>query len=104
MEKKVIDVLMKMGMPANIKGFKYIVDAIRIFEEDGNCTTVDLYNRIAELNKDTYTRVERAIRHAFSIVRRDKENELYKKYLSCENETNGNLLATLYYRLKTEVE
>lgn len=104
MEKKVINVLMEMGMSPSIKGFGYIVDAISIFEECGNTTIRYIYDKIAESHNDTYTRVERSIRHAFSCVLKDEENETVKKYLSCENKSNGNLLATLYYRLKTEVE
>lgn len=32
---KVEDVLFAMGVPANMKGFKYIVDALEIIDRDG---------------------------------------------------------------------
>lgn len=104
MEKRVIEILIAMGMSPSIKGFKYIVDAISIFEECGNPVIIYLYDKIAQRNGDERRRVERAIRHAFSCVLKNGENGTVKKYLLCENKTNGNLLATLYYRVKAEVE
>ena len=34
MKNKTINALIEMGIPANIKGFKYIVDAMVLFSED----------------------------------------------------------------------
>lgn len=34
MRNRAINALIEMGMPANIKGFGYIVDVIGLFEED----------------------------------------------------------------------
>lgn len=105
MKNKVINALIEMGVPANIKGFGYIVDAILIFEENEDWVSVKsmaLYSKIAKMNGDTYTRVERAIRHAFSSVLRNGEPIVVNKYLTYQNASNSNLLAILYYRLKME--
>ena len=67
--EKVEAVLFKMGMPANVKGFGYIVDSVLLLEEDSKIKTTYLYFKVAQRNGTTGQRVERAIRHAFDIVR-----------------------------------
>ena len=37
--EKVEAVLFKMGMPANVKGFGYIVDSVLLLEEDSKIKT-----------------------------------------------------------------
>lgn len=106
MKNKAIDALLEMGMPADIKGFHYIVDAICLFEHEGwRCVkTTTLYQKIAEINNETASSVERAIRHAFSVVITKGRLETVEKYLSFHNTTNGNLLHVFYLRLKQEEE
>ena len=105
MKNKAINALIEMGMPADIKGFHYIVDAMCLFDEDdfwkkGKISC--LYNKLAEMNDDKWALVERAIRHAFSIVLIKGNLEAVKKYLSLQKTTNGNLLATLFLKLSQE--
>lgn len=104
MKNKTINALIEMGMPANIRGFHYIVDAMIMFEEKDECTerTTELYQKIAEMHNTTAQRVERAIRHAFQIVLKDGYLESVEKYLTLQRATNGNLLHTLYLRLSME--
>lgn len=106
MKYKAIDALLEMGMPVNIKGFHYIVTAMCLFEHEGwRCVkTTTLYQKIAEINNETASRVERAIRHAFSVVITKGHLETVEKYLSFHNTTNGNLLHVFYLRLKQEEE
>lgn len=106
MKNKAINTLLEMGMPADIKGFHYIVDAICLFEHEGwRCVkTTTLYQKIAEINNETASSVERAIRHAFSVVITKGRLETVEKYLSFHNTTNGNLLRVFYLRLKQEEE
>ena len=103
MKNKTIKALLEMGMPADIKGFQYITEIMCLYERGeqmlcGNMMAV--YKTIAERFNTTTTRVERAIRHAFSVVLQNEE--LSKKYLPTPYKHNGALLATLYYRLKME--
>lgn len=104
MKNKTINALLEMGMPANIKGFQYIVDAMCLFEDEewknGKITT--LYWKIAKMNNDKSHCVERAIRHAFEVVLIKGDLEVVKKYLTMQNVTNGNLLHVLYLRLSQE--
>lgn len=102
MRNKAINVLLEMGMPANIKGFEYIADAMEFLHENNGLSTGELYRKIAEKNSDMVARVERSIRHAFTSVFKNGNKELVKKYLSFINRTNGNLLRVLYLRLSQE--
>ena len=96
MRDKVIDVLLDVGVPAGVKGFSYICDAIEIFDTD------PYYADIAKKNDTTSSRVERAIRHAFETAIMKGNQDMVNKYLDTVNTQNSNLLKTLYLRLKQE--
>ena len=102
---KIEDVLLAMGVPAGIKGFNYIVDAIEIFYERGTDIgiTKELYPTIAEKNNATPSKVERAIRCAFEVVRSYKGNpEVADKYIGFINCNNSSSLKQLHMMLKRE--
>lgn len=104
MKNKAVNALIEMGMPANIKGFQYIAEAMELFEKDQawRLKLTALYHKIAAINGDTPSRVERAIRHAFSIVLTSGYLEVVEKYLTLQNTTNGNLLTVFFLRLSQE--
>ena len=106
MRNKAINVLIQMGMPADNKGFNYIVDAMCLFKnsEWRNGKITLLYEKIAEMNNTKASRAERAIRTAFSCVLEKGHLETVEKYLTLQKTTNGNLLHVLYLRLTQEVE
>lgn len=63
--------LHEIGVPAHIKGYHYLRDAIRISVEDRemiSSVTKKLYPGIASLHETTASRVERAIRHAIEVA------------------------------------
>ncbi len=102
---KIEDTLLAMGVPAGIKGFTYIADAIQIFDERGTniSITKELYPEIAERNGTTPSRVERAIRHAFERVRSYRGNpEIINHYIGMDNCENSSSLKTLYIRIKQD--
>lgn len=101
---KIEDILLTMGIPAGIKGFNYIVDAIEIFDERGMniSITKELYPAIAKKNSTTQTRVERAIRHAFEVVRYKGDKEAVRKYIGTVNCNNSSSLKQLHMMLKRE--
>lgn len=101
--EKIEDTLLAMGVPAGIKGFNYIADAMQIFDERGTdiSITKELYPAIAERNNTTPSRTERAIRHAFGIVRGHKGNtEIVEKYIGFTNCNNSSSPKQLYMMLK----
>ena len=102
---KIEDTLLAMGVPAGIKGFTYIADAIQIFDEIGTdiSITKELYPSVAKKRGTTPSRVERAIRHAFEVVRSRKGNpEVVEKYVGFTNCNNSSSLKTLYIRIKQD--
>lgn len=104
MKNKAINALIEMGMPANIKGFKYIIEAMCLFGdyEWRSRKITMLYHEIGKRNNDTPSRVEQAIRHAFGVVLSKNNKESLEKYLTIKNPTNSNLLHVLYLRLSQE--
>ena len=105
MRDKTIDVLLQMGVPASIKGFTYICDAIELFDTDPyypDGKICSLYFEIARLHETTASRVERAIRHAFEVALTKGERDIVELYLDCEHTQNSNLLKTLYFRMQQE--
>lgn len=102
---KIEDTLLTMGVPAGIKGFTYIADAIQIFDERGTNISItrELYPAIAERNNTTPSRTERAIRHAFERVRSYRGNpDVINHYIGMDNCENSSSLKTLYIRIKQE--
>ena len=88
MRDKTIDVLLQMGVPASIKGFTYICDAIELFDTDPyypDGKICSLYFEIARLHETTASRVERAIRHAFEVALTKGERDIVELYLDCEH-------------------
>ncbi len=70
-EAVVTDVIQKIGMPANIRGYRYVRTAVMECIENTNrlnSITKALYPIVAEKHETTTSRVERAIRHAISTT------------------------------------
>ena len=70
-ESDVTDVIHDVGIPAHIKGYHYLRDAIMMVIKEPemlNSITKILYPTIAKSNQTTPSRVERAIRHAIEVA------------------------------------
>ena len=71
LETDITKMLHELGIPAHIKGYQYLRDAISMVVEDqemmGSVTKI-LYPAIAKRNQTTASRVERAIRHAIEVA------------------------------------
>ena len=71
LEKDVTQILHEIGVPAHIKGYQYLRDAITASVEDQDMlssVTKVLYPNIAKKHQTTPSRVERAIRHAIEVA------------------------------------
>ena len=71
LEKDVTDMIHEIGVPAHIKGYQYLREAIMMSVEDMemlNSITKILYPTIAKRFQTTPSRVERAIRHAIEVA------------------------------------
>jgi two-component system, response regulator, stage 0 sporulation protein A len=71
LESAITQIIHEIGVPAHIKGYHYLREAIGIVFNDveilGSITKT-LYPRIAERFKTTPSRVERAIRHSIEVA------------------------------------
>jgi len=70
-QAKVTKIMRDVGVPAHIKGYQYMRDAILMAVEDReviSAVTKRLYPELAKAYKTTPSRVERAIRHAIEVA------------------------------------
>jgi two-component system response regulator (stage 0 sporulation protein A) len=71
LEVRISRALHKMGVPANIKGYRYLTTAIELCINDMDMlgsVTKQLYPTIAKRYDTTSSRVERAIRHSIEVA------------------------------------
>ncbi len=71
LEQDVTDMIHEIGVPAHIKGYQYLREAIMMSVEDSSMIssiTKILYPTIAKRFQTTPSRVERAIRHAIEVA------------------------------------
>ena len=71
LENDVTEMIHEIGVPAHIKGYHYLREAIMMCVEDVemlNAITKVLYPTIADNFRTTPSRVERAIRHAIEVA------------------------------------
>ena len=71
LELMVTEIIHQIGVPAHIKGYHYLRDAIILCVRTPqiiNSVTKQLYPSVAKLNDTTSSRVERAIRHAIEVA------------------------------------
>ena len=71
LEIDITNLIHEVGVPAHIKGYQYLRDAITLVVKNMDylsAVTKELYPAIAKMNNTTPSRVERAIRHAIEIA------------------------------------
>ena len=71
LEMRVTNIIHDIGVPAHIKGYQYLREAIIMTVKDMdiiNAITKVLYPTVAKRYKTTSSRVERAIRHAIEVA------------------------------------
>lgn len=83
LEVRVTEVIHQIGVPAHIKGYQYLRDAIIMAVDDmesvGAITKI-LYPSIAKQYHTTSSRVERAIRHAIEVAWDRGDLETLQRY------------------------
>ncbi|MGN1081300.1 MAG: sporulation transcription factor Spo0A [Acutalibacteraceae bacterium] len=71
LELMITEIIHQIGVPAHIKGYHYLRDAIILCVRDSemiNSVTKILYPTVAKMYDTTSSRVERAIRHAIEVA------------------------------------
>lgn len=109
LEEEVTEILHQIGIPAHIKGYMYLRDAIIMVVENidllGSVTKV-LYPAIADRFKTTPSRVERAIRHAIEVAWSRNNIDIIKKFFGYTiktekgKPTNSEFIAMMADRLR----
>lgn len=93
LEREVTSVIHEVGVPAHIKGYQYVREAILIAVQDMdviNAVTKVLYPEVARRYATTPSRVERAVRHAIEVAWDRGDLETLQRYFGYTvNSTKG---------------
>ena len=111
LEEDVTNMIHEIGVPAHIKGYQYLRDAIIMVVNDIdmlNSITKILYPTIAKKHQTTPSRVERAIRHAIEVAwsrgKMDTIDDLFGYTVHTEKgkPTNSEFIALIADRIRLE--
>ena len=111
LETDVTNIIHEIGVPAHIKGYQYLRDAIILSVNDMemlNSITKILYPTIAKKHQTTASRVERAIRHAIEVAwsrgKMDTIDELFGYTVSTGKgkPTNSEFIALIADKIRLE--
>jgi len=113
MEAKITNIIHEIGVPAHIKGYLYLREAISMVIDDVEllgAVTKELYPNIAKKYNTTPSRVERAIRHAIEVAwSRGKVETInsifgYTVHTDKGKPTNSEFIAMVADKLRLEQE
>ena len=111
LEEKITNIFLTVGIPAHIKGYQFLRDAIKMAVDDPhiiNSITKKLYPGIAKLYDTTASKVERAIRHAIEVAwnkgKIENINDVFglRVYDTHEKPTNGEFIALVADKMLLE--
>jgi len=111
LEAMVTSIIHEVGVPAHIKGYQYLREAILIAVDDIdviNAVTKVLYPEVAKRFGTTASRVERAIRHAIEVAWDRGDLETLQKYFGYTvsnvkgKPTNSEFIAMIADRLQLQ--
>ena len=112
LEASITAIIHEVGVPAHIKGYQYLREAILIAIQDMdviNAVTKVLYPEVAKRFDTTASRVERAIRHAIEVAWDRGDLETLQKYFGYTvsnakgKPTNSEFIAMIADRLQLEL-
>jgi two-component system response regulator (stage 0 sporulation protein A) len=113
LEALVTNIIHEVGVPAHIKGYQYLREAIVMVVSDIdmiNQITKQLYPEIAEKYRTTPSRVERAIRHAIEVAwgrgQQDVVERIFGYTVSAAKgkPTNSEFIAMIADKLRLELK
>ncbi len=108
LDEKITGVFLSIGIPAHIKGYHFLREAIKMVVKNPeliNSITKKLYPGIAEPFETSASKVERAIRHAIEVAwSRGKIENInafigYNIYTNNDKPTNGEFIALMADKL-----
>ena len=111
LEADVTEIIHEIGVPAHIKGYQYLREAIIMAVQDSKAVesiTKVLYPEVAKKFRTTPSRTERAIRHAIEVAWDRGDIEIFKKYFGNTispmkgKPTNSEFIAMLADHIRSE--
>lgn len=111
-EEKITNIFITVGIPAHIKGYQFLREAIKLAMENPdiiNSITKKLYPSIAEKFDTSASKVERAIRHAIEVAwnrgKIENINNIFGLTIYANNEkpTNGEFIALVADKMLLDV-
>lgn len=111
LEEKITNIFLTVGIPAHIKGYQFLREAIKMAVNDPhiiNSITKRLYPGIAQMYDTTASKVERAIRHAIEVAwnkgKIENINDVFglHVYDTHEKPTNGEFIALVADKMLLE--
>jgi two-component system response regulator (stage 0 sporulation protein A) len=111
LDEKITNIFLVIGIPAHIRGYHFLREAIRMVYSDSNLInkiTKELYPGIAARFDTSASKVERAIRHAIEVAwtrgKIDNINQFfgYNIYTKNDKPTNGEFIALVADKLIME--
>ena len=111
-EEKITNIFITVGIPAHIKGYQFLREAIKLAMENPdiiNSITKKLYPSIAERFETSASKVERAIRHAIEVAwsrgKIENINSVFglTVYTNNEKPTNGEFIALVADKMLLDV-
>lgn len=109
LEERIANLFLTVGIPAHIKGYQYLREAVRMVIENPDLMgriTKELYPGIAHRFGTTSSKVERAIRHAIEVAwnrgRIEALDEAFGRNVCSldDKPTNGEFIALVSDRLR----
>ena len=70
MDKRLMDILLTIGIPANLQGYQFLKDSIKLVIKNPECInniTKIMYPQVASKFGTTTSKVERSMRHALEV-------------------------------------
>lgn len=113
LEVVITDIIHQIGVPAHIKGYHYLREAILMAVNDieiMNAVTKQLYPSVAKKHGTTPSRVERAIRHAIEVAWDRGDVDILNSYFgytihaSKGKPTNSEFIALIADKLRVEMK
>lgn len=111
LNQTIFNMLIEIGIPTNVDGFRYASEAIKLLMENENMPiTKELYPTVAKSFNTTPIRVERCIIHGIEVAFCRGDVEVLESYFKNsysfkkKKPTNAEFLTTVAYTVKLKLE
>lgn len=107
LEREVTELLLKIGIPAHIKGFRILRRAILMTIEDSRVIesiTNILYPDLADEFHSTPANIERAMRYAIEQAWQRGDMSVISSYFGWKKPANAEFIATIADRVRLQID